>query len=222
MKTIKILFAEDHEIVRDGIKLVLGNQSMFKAEIDEACDGIEAVEMAYKKNYDIILLDINLPKRNGITVTKILKNNIKRVRILALSMHNEDFIIQQMIEAGALGYVLKNSTAEELITAIMAVATFGKYYCNDVTHALKSNLDKPIEHIEDWELNEYIPLQKHLSKREVQILKLIAQEFTNNEIAEKLKLSHRTVGNYRNKLLHKLQVKNSIGLGTFAVRNGVI
>jgi DNA-binding NarL/FixJ family response regulator len=219
MKTINILFAEDHEMVRNGIKLMLNSQNSFVAQIDEAKDGQEAIQMALEKRYDVILLDINLPIRNGIEVAKFLNSKLGEIRILALSSHNEDFVIKQMIDAGALGYILKNSGLEELTKAILTVFNFKKYYSNDVAQTLinKSTQD---EKEFNQELTS-IPLNHNLSNREIEILKHIAEGSTSIEIGEQLNISPRTVGNHRNNLLQKLQVKNSVGLARYAIKNGL-
>jgi len=221
MKTIKILFVEDHEMVRDGIKLMLENQNSFIADIDEAVDGREALEKAGKNKYDVILLDISLPFHDGVYITKYLTSRINHVRILALTMHKEDVIIREMMEAGALGYILKNSGIDELTRAILTVFKFENYYSNPIAISLiknnKININNP---------NETSPIKNiinnNISQRELEVLKLIALEFTNKQIAEKLKISERTVGNHRNKLIHKLLVKNSIGLATYAVKMGLV
>jgi DNA-binding NarL/FixJ family response regulator len=220
MKTIKILFAEDHEMVRNGIKLMLKSQNSFVAEIEEATNGQEAIDLAIKNHYDVILLDINMPIKNGVEVTKFLISKLGKIRILALSSHKEDFVIKQMIDAGALGYILKNSGLEELTKAILTVFGFKKYYSNEISQSLISNSE-----VEPKDIEIKIPttlLQHNLSKREVEVLRLISQEFTNSEIGELLNISPRTVGNHRNNLLQKLQIKNSVGLAMYAVKNGIV
>jgi DNA-binding NarL/FixJ family response regulator len=222
MKTIKILFAEDHEMVRNGIKLMLSNQTNFKAEIEEAVDGADVIHKATKNNYDVIILDINLPKHDGIYITKLLKSKNNHVKILALTMHMEDFVIRQMIEAGVLGYISKTSSIEELSKAILTVNNFDKYYSNDVAQILL-NKTKKLSNKSYQDLNDQnIITNTTITQRELEVLKYIALEYTNKEIGDKLNISERTVGNHRNKLIQKLLVKNSIGLATYAVKNGLI
>lgn len=220
MVTIKILFAEDHDLVRSGIKLMLNNQNAFIPKIDEATNGLEAIEMALKNQYDVILLDVNLPLKNGIEITKFLTSKQGKVRILALSSHNEDYVIKQMVEAGALGYILKNSGLEELSKAILTVFNFNKYYSNDVAQSLLGNSSTSLKD-SSRELPN-IPINENLSTREVEVLRYIAQEKTSIEIGEILNISSRTVGNHRNNLLQKLQVKNSVGLAMYALKNGIV
>lgn len=222
MKTIKILFVEDHEMVRNGIKLMLKTQNSFIAEIDEAVDGLEAIEKASKNNYDVILLDINLPQKDGIFITRLLTSKQNKARILALSMHKEGVIIKKMLEAGALGYILKNSSLEELTKAILTVYNFERYYSNEVAQTLIQKTDKMQCDFFDDIKSQKISSDNNITQRELEVLKYIASGDTNKEIGEKLNISARTVGNHRNKLLQKLLVKNSIGLATYAIKNGLV
>lgn len=222
MKTIKILFAEDHEMVRNGIKLMLANQKSFLAQIDEASDGIEAVFKATTNNYDIILLDINLPHKDGMSVAKILNAKLDRPRIIALTMHKEEYIIKEMISSGVLGYLLKTAGIDELVKAVLAVYDYNKYYSNEVSQIIinnsKRSTEKAIPEIQTF----LVKSEFDLTKREMQILKFIAGGSTDKEIAEIFQISSRTVGNHRHNLVHKLQVKNSIELASFAVKHGLV
>lgn len=218
MKTIKILFAEDHDMVRNAIGIMLSEQNHFKAVIEEVKDGTEAMLFASKKKYDVFLLDINLPKKDGISLTKFLLDKYPKSKVLALTSHNEDYMIRQMLDAGALGYILKNSSLEELTKAILTVSRGEKYYSNEVAQIIINGAVKSKILQEESEFK----LRESLTKREIQILKCIAQEMTDSEIGKKLNISSRTAGNHRNKLMSKLHVKNSVGLGVFAIRNGLI
>jgi DNA-binding NarL/FixJ family response regulator len=144
MEKLKILLADDHAVVRNGIKLMLSQQKTFFPIIEEAEDGEEAISKAQKENYDVILLDINMPKINGIGVTKALLKKNKKIKILALTMHKEEFIIRQMIAAGALGYLLKNTGLDELTKAILTVASAQRYYCNEASQAIINNNMKSV------------------------------------------------------------------------------
>ncbi len=219
MKKIKILFAEDHELVQNGIKLMLDKQNKFKAEIDTVKTGNEAIKMALSKNYDVILLDINIPEKTGLEVTKILTKKLPGIRILALTSHNEHFIIKQMVEAGVLGYILKNSGIEELTNAIDTVNSYKRYYSNEVAQIL-INSSSTTSAVQKDAQKKKMPLLQNISPREMQVLKFITQELTTNEIAKCLSISPRTAANHRNNLLQKLDVKNSIGLAKFAIKTG--
>lgn len=218
MKTIKILFAEDHNMVRDGIKLMLNNQDYFKTVIDEACDGVEAIEMASKKEYDLLLLDINLPGKDGIEVAELLISKNKQTKILALSMHEEVHVVKQMLDAGALGYILKNSGIEELTKAILTVNNGERYYSNEIAQILLNQNNKN-QKKKDVLSN---PAIGGLTRREIEVLKYIGMALSDKEIGEKLKISYRTVGNHRTNLLQKIQVNKTAGLVAFAIKNGIV
>ena len=222
MKKIKILFVEDHEMVREGIKLMLTNQGSFKAIIEVASDGLEAISKIMSGKYDMVLLDVNLPKKDGIEVVKHLFAKGKNPKVLALSMHEEDYIIKNMIQAGALGYINKNSGIEELTKAIITVSEGNPYYSNEVAQVLLNNFKSTVNN--DIQKHEPVNLvlDKGLSKREIQILQYLAKDFNNKEIAEKLNLSYRTIGNHRFRIMQKLEIHTLAGLISFAHDNGLV
>ncbi|MBL4624613.1 MAG: response regulator transcription factor [Flavobacteriales bacterium] len=216
-ETINILLVDDHSMFRSGIKLILAHQNEFWCNIDEAGDGVQALKMASNKLYDIILLDINLPKLDGVGVANRIDTS--KNKIIALSLHTEKFIVQQMIGAGVSGYVPKNCDADELIKAIIAVYNNERYYSNNISKIL---LEKDF-------VNNKIPSDldnnglyyTSLSQREKEILTLIVQEYKNSEIAEKLKLSKRTIESHRSRIVKKLNVKNMAGMIKYAITNGL-
>lgn len=215
-RTLKILIADDHNMVRKGIKLMLSQQKSFTPVISEASDGLEALGLASNLEFDVILLDINMPGIDGISVIKKLKKLKNNFNILVLSMHKEEHFIIQAIKAGAMGYILKNSGMEELVDAINKVSNSEKYYSNDVSQILfdyQINLNGR-EKLAQSEIN--------LTKREKEVLLLISEENSSQEIGDKLNISKRTVEGHRQNLIDKLQVKNTIGLVKFAVRNGYV
>lgn len=220
MKKLKILLADDHAVVRNGIKLMLSQQKTFFPIIEEAEDGEEAISKAQKENYDVILLDINMPKINGIGVTKTLLKKNKKSKILALTMHKEEFIIRQMIAAGALGYLLKNTGLDELTKAILTVASAQRYYCNEASQAIINNTmkDAPISK----SFNATIDYNSVLSNREKQIMIYIARELSSTEIAKKLFLSKRTIDGHRKNIIAKLDLKNSAGIVKYAIQHDIL
>lgn len=211
-KFVNILIADDHSMVRNGIKLMLHQQNYFVPNVTEASDGKEVIELAREQDFDVILLDISMPKIDGITIIRKLKAINKSIRILALTMHKEENIIKQVLEAGALGYILKSSGLEELVKAINTVKRNERYFSNEVAQILfeEKKIKKTLSGIE---LN--------LSNREMQILSMIVKEFTNQEIAEELNISKRTIEGHRKTLMKKLNVKSSIGLVKYALKNGI-
>ena len=203
-KTIRILIVDDHQMVRDGIKIMLDSRrSMIHFEVEEAENGAAAIQSVLKKNYDIILMDYQLPDMNGTEALQRIRLYRKDVKVLALSNYDEFSYIKSMIREGANGYILKNIDPAQLINAIQSVLSGSSYYSNEV--ALKL--------IEAKGTERPGALQKSgLSKREQEILKLIALEMTNDEIAQALFISKRTVDTHRQNLLKKLHVKNTAGL----------
>ncbi|HCQ30229.1 MAG TPA: DNA-binding response regulator [Flavobacteriales bacterium] len=214
MRKIKTLLVDDHQIVRDGIRAML---LPAKDEIEiaaEASNGAEAVQILEKEPFDVVLMDINMPELNGIDATEIIKKRHPATRVLALTMHAEEGFIVNMIKAGADGYILKESGREELISAIKAVRSGKKYYSNEVSVTMINSMlsDKP----------SASKIVGDLSKREMEVLQLIVDGFTNMEIADKLFISNRTVDTHRRNLLQKLNVRNTAELVKFALKNGLV
>ena len=211
---IRILLADDHKIFRDGIRSILEKEKDIQV-IEEASDGKEVIDKIGKIDIDLLLLDIDIGKPNGIEICETVKRDHPEVRILILSMMGlHDFIIQAL-EKGATGFLLKNAGKDEVLTAIRSVAKGDSYFSREVSAILIEHLNKPRaskKRIAD------IPL----SAREIEVLKLISQEYSNPEIAEKLFISIRTVDTHRRNLLEKLGMKNTAGLVKYAIQKGLI
>lgn len=214
---MKIILAEDHKIVRNGIKMLLESQGEITV-VAEANNGIEVLN--YFKDggqADVVITDINMPEMDGITLITELKTLSPDTRIIMLSMlDNEKYIAQAFIE-GARGYLLKNISEEELNFALRYVSGGGRYLCAELAEKL---LDKLISN----------PLQQanaagqniDFSLREMEVLHLIAEGYTNTEMADKLFLSKRTIEGHRQALIDKTGAKNTAALIRFAVVNGFI
>lgn len=214
---IRIVLVDDHEIIRDGLKALLYSDSRLKI-VGECSDGDEVVGFLNETPADVVLMDINMPRMNGIQATEAVVGAFPDTNVIALTMHNEDSYIQKVLKAGASGYVLKNSGQEGLVNAIVKVHEEGTFFTQEVASImmskyLKKNGQKP-------QTNVLVSLDD-LTKREMEILRLIAEELTNNEIAKKLFISPRTVDTHRRNLLQKLQVKNTAGLVKFAISSGL-
>lgn len=209
MKKVKILLVDDHPLIRDGIKHILGLQKKFIPEIEEADNGNEAIEKISIFNYDIIIMDIQMPEKDGIEATKAILKKRRNAKILALSMFDETHYIHAMLNAGAMGYVLKATGPEELSKAIMTILDGQKFYSNEV--ALKL-LDSPMNF--PGKKNKSID---KLSDREIEIIKMIATELTNDEIAKGLNISKRTVESHRFNIMKKLGLKNMSGITRYAI-----
>lgn len=207
MSLIKILIAEDHQMFRKGIAAILNNHGSF-AVVGEAANGIEIIEMAERLEPDLILMDVHLPEVSGVQATIQILDKIPTIKILGLSNEEEEEEVVKMIRAGVKGYVLKDTTTNELIQAIQTLINGNSYFSNRVSNKLLSRLDtseKTIKELEDES-------QRALTCREAEILKYITEEMTNKEIADQLFISPRTVETHRRNLIQKLKVRNTVGL----------
>ena len=215
MKKVRILLADDHKIIRDGIRSLLVDTENFEV-CGEASNGNEVLEMLADKKPDIILMDINMPEMNGIEAATIIKEKYPEVKILALTMHDEDKYIMKMIQAGALGYILKDTDKQELVNAIQTLSQGNTFFSRKVSDKIMIHLNNPQK--SKNKLIEGTPL----TEREIEILKLIADGLTNQEIAEQLYISPRTVDTHRRNLLQKLGVKNTAGLVKYAFEHELL
>lgn len=205
VKIIRLLIIDDHQMVRDGIRVMLESRENFlRFEIDEAENGEMAIQKILKKHFDIVLIDYQLPGMTGTETLQKIRLYKKDIKVLALSNYDELSYVKSMVNEGANGYILKNIEPSQLIQAIQSVQAGTPYYSNEVALKLidsSKNLDKSINIHESG-----------LTKRELEILKMIALEMTNDEIATTLFISKRTVDTHRQNVLNKLNVKNTAGL----------
>lgn len=210
MNPTRILLADDHELVRDGIKALLENESDFEV-VAEASDGREALKMIAKESPDLLIVDIRMPQLNGLEVVKSLTKDFPAVKKLVLSMHDSEEYVVESIESGADGYLLKGSSKSEFLKALHTVAAGGKYFSGDISEIIINNFvkGKTRSSQKAAAVSEEISL---LTKREKQILEFILNGKGNNDIAEALKISRRTVEVHRFNLMKKLNVKNLIEL----------
>ena len=214
MKKIKIMLVDDHQLVLDGLKSIIASVQDFEV-MATASNGTSALQSAARILPDVVLMDIDMPVLNGIDTTKRLLRDHPAMKVLALTMHNEKGMIHKMLEAGASGYILKNANKEDLVTAIRKVYAGQNYFCSEVTLTL---LEKKSTHIiASQNANDGA---NYLTSREIEIMKLIAQGFSNRQIGEKLFISFRTVDTHRTNIMDKLKVKNIAGLIRYAVKNG--
>ncbi len=209
-----ILLVEDHEMIRDAIKNYFNESDDFNLA-DEAENGLIALEYLAKKSYDLILTDINMPKMDGVELLKKLNEMGSAHKTLVLSMHNESIHIKNMIELGANGYVLKNVTKTELFTAMSQIISGEDYFSKEVYDTLIRNISKR-------KPKERLTKETPISSREQEILVMIANEMTNQEIADKLFISIRTVETHKRNLLEKTGCKNVAGLVMYAVEREIV
>jgi len=214
MANINILLVDDHDIVRDGIRSLLEDQIGFNI-VAEAENGRQALERCEDHKIDLALMDINMPELDGIKATELINEQHPEIKVLALTMMDENQHIRQMIEAGASGYILKNSDKDELLDAITAILEGRHYFSDDTARRVMMDLvksDDQSQHSDPADLTD----------REKEVLELIVKEHTNQEIADKLYISIRTVDSHRRNLLQKTGAKNTAGLVTYAIRHNLV
>lgn len=205
---IRIAIADDHEIFRKELKTLLSRQTEIEF-VGEACNGRELLEIVEKNKPDVILTDIVMPEMNGIEAVKRISRKFPVTKIIALSMFNNDSFICESLEAGALGYLMKDAELDEILDAIQSVTNDLPYYSPSLMPKVVKLLSEP--------RNVLLVKGIKLSEIEFKIIKYICDELTNKEIAEKLSWSKRTVEGYRERIIQKLGVKNTAGIVKFAV-----
>lgn len=214
MANIKILLVDDHNIVRDGIKLMLEPQAGIDVAA-EAGNGKEALKILKNQHIDLIIMDVNMPEMDGVTATKAVKEEYPDVKVLALTMSDDDLHIRQMIQAGASGYIMKSARRSDLKDAILTIMDGRHYFSNEATQSIMMDLVKSKGKTTD-------PDPIHITDRELEILELIVKEHTNQEIAERLFISARTVDAHRRNLLQKTGARNTAGLVKYAFQHNLI
>ena len=203
-KMIKILIVDDHQLVIDGIKLMIdGEEDM--TVVAEAHNGQEAIDSLPDKEVDVILMDLNMPIMNGLDATKIIHESNPDIKIIGLSMLNDLKLIRKLINYGAIGYLIKNAGKEEVINAIKTVNNGNQYFDQKTLNSLLTNKSAETKKSKS-------NLFPKLSRREKEILQLIMDEFTSNEIAIKLFISSGTVETHRRNIINKLGVRNTAGM----------
>jgi len=212
---IKVLIVDDHKVLIDGIRSMLEEEKEIEI-VGEARNGKEAIDKVKNIDLDVVLLDINMPEKDGIETCKEIKKMYTDIKILALTMYNEGSFIQSMIKNGASGYLLKNSGKEEVVKAIKTVFQKGTYFSGEVSETLMKSM---MPGAKKNRSNDFIP---KLTRREKEILELVVEEFTTQEIADKLFVSLSTVETHRKNLLSKLGVRNTAGLVRVAMEKGLL
>ncbi len=209
---IEIMIADDHSMIREGLKQLLELEGDMKV-VAEASNGKECMEIIGEVRPDVLLLDINMPEKNGLEVLEELNLTKKRPKILILTVHNEVDYLLKAVEIGVDGYVLKDSESAELKKAIQTVVSGETYIQPDLIPALNS---KRVERDSDKDKID------NLTRRELQVLKLLAVGSYNKEIAEKLGISERTVKNHVSNIFKKLEVTDRTQAAVFTIRNNLI
>lgn len=218
MKKTKILLAEDHLVVRNGIKLLLDAQNNFEVVADVG-SGKEVIDLlALGVEADILITDLTMDNVDGLQLIKELKERNILIRVIVLSMLDEEQYVAQSFRYGAKAYLVKNVTADEMLFCINHVAKGGRYLCEELTMKL---VDKLI-HKEEAQSYKMDPAELSLSSREMEVLELLGEGLTNLEISKQLFLSKRTVEGHRQSLIDKTKSKNTPALIKFAIQNGLL
>lgn len=213
---INILIADDHTMFVDGMESILKSEPDLYV-VGRSYDGPSVIEFLKNNKVNIVLLDVNLPGMNGIDVCKEISASFPEVRVLAISMFNEESFVSEILNNGAKGYILKNTGREELLKAIRTVANGESYFSKEVTETIMKSLMN--QRKASSKTSAFYP---KLSRREKEVLKLIAQEYTTQEIADNLYISLKTVESHRASLLSKLNARNSVGLVRIALENNLL
>jgi two-component system invasion response regulator UvrY len=208
---IKVLIVDDHSIVREGLKQILSETSDIKVT-DEAGNGQEALEKVWKNRYDVVLLDISMPGRSGLDILKQIRSDKPALHVLILSVSPEEQYAIRALKAGASGYLTKESTPNELITAVRKVSEGKKYVSASLAERLASHL----------EVKAGGSLHESLSDREYEVMCMIASGKPVKEIAEDLLLSVKTISTYRARIMEKMGMKNNAQLTHYAINSKLV
>jgi len=208
---MQILVADDHGIVRAGIKLLLERQPDLDV-VAEAADGVEAIEQALATRPDLCILDVAMPRRTGLQAAREIRSQLPDVRVLMLSMHDDERYLFEALKAGASGYVLKREADQDLVGAVRAVGRGEAFLTNAAERSI----------IREWMADDSSGPAVPLTNREEEVVKLIAEAHTNAQIAEILHVSQKTVESHRANVLRKLGMHDRVQLVRYAIRRGLV
>jgi DNA-binding NarL/FixJ family response regulator len=211
-KKLKVLIVDDHEFFRHGLKMVI-NRLKYAHVVGEASNGQDFLDIIPEKNPDIVLMDIQMPKMNGIEATEKALEKYPGLKIVALTMFEDEEYLQSMIDAGAKGFLLKNITREVLDQALQAISSGNNYYSPELLQFFTRKVSR--DNKDDTE-------EIHLTRREREILQLICDGLSNKEIADKLFISERTVVGHKSNLLSKTNCKSAVGLLSYAIKHKLV
>ncbi|MBI4133830.1 MAG: response regulator transcription factor [Candidatus Terrybacteria bacterium] len=211
---IRVLVADDHSLLRKGIVASLAASRRIEI-VGEACNGHEAIELAQRLLPDVLVLDITMPKLNGLEVTAALRRTQPRCKILIISMHEDREYIYRSVRSGARGYILKDGPSSDIVRAVEAVGSGRTFFSELASQAIMESVVDGSGAIES-------PGGKELSQREVEVLALVADGLANRDIAGRLGISVRTVETHRERIMIKLDIHNSAGLTKYAISRGLV
>jgi DNA-binding NarL/FixJ family response regulator len=208
---MRLLIADDHGIVRGGLRLLLDRQPDMEV-VAEACDGVEAVQLALRERPDICVLDVSMPRMTGLQATVEIRSHAPEIAVLVLSMYDDERYLFEALQAGAAGYVLKREADTALVEAVRAVARGEPFMTNAAERSL----------LREWMADDSSGPVEPLTLREREVLKLIAEAHTNKQIGEILHLSEKTIESHRANLMRKLEMRDRVELVRYAIRRGLI
>jgi DNA-binding NarL/FixJ family response regulator len=208
---IRVVIADDHGIVRSGLKMLIDRQHDMQV-VAEAGDGVTALEQAQAQRPHVAVLDVSMPRMTGLQAAREIRSHVPDTRVLLLSMHDDERYFLEGLEAGAAGYVLKRAADTDLIGAVRTVAEGRAFLSDDAQRTL----------MDEWLENGSPQPDDRLTPRELEVVKLIAEAFTNRQIAATLKLSEKTVESHRANVLSKLDMRDRVELVRYAIRRGLV
>lgn len=209
---IKVIIADDHEIFRKGLQLMLCKEPGITV-IGGARNGKELIEMIEREKPDVVLTDIVMPEMSGVDAARLISTAYPDIGIIALSMYSQECLVMDMLEAGAIGYLLKNTAMDEILEAIRSVNMLTPYYCRNASDNIARHHAKARQKTTDN--------RTEFTQKEKEIISFICEGFTNKEIGKRMFLSKRTVDCYRSKILDKMHVKSTAGIVTYAISNSL-
>lgn len=208
---INLAIADDHEIFREGLCMFINKIPDFDL-LGEARNGVEILTLLRRKPIDVVLMDIKMPEMNGVEATRKIRKDYPDTKVIALSMYDDEQSILSMYEAGVSGYLLKNTNIIQFETAVRTVYNCGNYFSNDATLKLIQNAAK----------GKNSSGAENFNDREIEIIKMLCEQKSSKEIADKICLSIRTVEGYRMKIMKKINAKNHSGIVLYAIKAGII
>jgi RNA polymerase sigma factor (sigma-70 family) len=212
---IRVLVVDDHAIIREGLRVMLGNQPDMEV-VGVAANGREAIQLVDKQDPDIAVIDLSMPELNGVEAIQQMMPRHPHLRVVVLSIHETKPYVYRALKAGAKGYLVKETAGLEVVDAVRAVQRGERYLSQSISDLLTTESFQKLESLIDVS-----PLEA-LSPREREVLQLVAEGKTSQEIAERLYISPKTVDTYRSRLMHKIGVDDVPGLVRFAIQHGVI
>ena len=208
---IRVLIADDHGIVRSGLRMLIERQSDMRV-VAEAEDGVAALESTQAERPDVAVLDVSMPRMTGLQAAREIRSHVPDTRVLLLSMHDDERYFLEGLEAGAAGYVLKRAADTDLIGAVRTVAGGRTFLSDEAQRAL----------MDEWLEGGRAEPADPLTPRELEVVKLIAEAFTNRQIAETLKLSEKTIESHRANVFAKLGMRDRVEIVRYAIRRGLV